>query len=117
GSNPAALTATASGPAWSGHRPRKPRNAGSNPASLTDSERRANWVMATVSKAVEPKGLEGSTPSLSAARALGRAAHAPDSHSGKAGSTPAGHSRGSANGRPASFEVACEGSTPSPRTL
>ena len=34
-----------------------------------------------------------------------------------AGSTPAGHSRGSANGRPAVFEAAYEGSIPSPRTL
>jgi hypothetical protein len=61
--------------------------------------------------------LEGSTPSLSATRALGRSAQAPVFQTGKAGSIPAGHSRGSANGRPAVFEAAREGSTPSPRTL
>ena len=61
--------------------------------------------------------LEGSTPSPSAFCALGRAAKAPVFQTGQAGSIPAGHSRGSANGRPAVFEAAREGSTPSPRTL
>src|SRR5439155_91948 len=41
---------------------------------------------------------------------------APVFQTGQAGSIPAGHSRGSANGRPAVFEAAHEGSTPSPRT-
>ncbi len=61
--------------------------------------------------------LEGSTPSPSAFCALGRAAKAPVFQTGQAGSIPAGHSRGSANGRPAVFEAAHEGSTPSPRNL
>src|SRR6266849_10335640 len=42
---------------------------------------------------------------------------APVFQTGEVGSTPTGHSRGSANGRPAVFEAAYEGSTPSPRTL
>jgi hypothetical protein len=61
--------------------------------------------------------LESSTLSPSASCALGRSANAPVFQTGKAGSIPAGHSRGSANGRPAVFEAAHEGSTPSPRTL
>src|SRR6266852_8242179 len=56
--------------------------------------------------------LESSTLSPSAPCALGRSAKAPVFQTGKAGSTPAGHSRGSANGRPAVFEAAHEGSTP-----
>jgi hypothetical protein len=60
--------------------------------------------------------LEGSTPSPSAFCALGRAAKALVFQTSKVGSIPTGHSRGSANGRPAVFEAAHEGSTPSPRT-
>ena len=50
-------------------------------------------------------------------RALDQSAKAPASQAGKAGSTPAGHSRGSANGRLPAFEAGDEGSTPSPRIL
>lgn len=48
-------------------------------------------------------------------RALGRSAEAPAFQAGKAGSTPAGHTRGSANGRLPVFEAGDEGSNPSPR--
>src|SRR5207249_8841535 len=46
-----------------------------------------------------------------------RAAKVPVFQAGKVGSTPTGHSRGSANGRLAVLDTAREGSTPSPRTL
>jgi hypothetical protein len=52
--------------------------------------------------------LESSTLSPSASCALGRSAKAPVFQTGKAGSIPAGHSRGSANSRPAVFEAAHE---------
>src|SRR5262245_45117532 len=64
--------------------------------------------------------LGGSTPSPSAStkrRALGRAAKAPAFQAGQAGSIPAGHSRGSANGRLPAFEAGDGGSNPSPRTF
>ena len=49
-------------------------------------------------------------------RALGRAAKAPGFQPGEAGSTPAGHSWGSVNGKPPAFEAGNEGSSPSPQT-
>ena len=61
--------------------------------------------------------LESSTLSPSALRTLGRPAEAPAFQAGQAGSTPAGHSRRSVNGRPPGFEPGDGGSIPSPRTL
>ncbi len=73
--------------------------------------------MAPASKAVERQALRVRLPllPLNNKRALGRAAKAPGFQPGEAGSTPAGHSWGSANGRPPAFEAGCEGSNPSPR--
>lgn len=70
--------------------PVKEMVAGSIPAAPATNGRASQLAMAPVSKTGDPKGLVGSTPTLSA--------------------------RGSANGRPAVFEAACEGSNPSPRT-
>jgi hypothetical protein len=49
--------------------------------------------------------------------ALGRAAKVPGIQPGEAGSIPAGHSWGSANGRLPGFEPGDAGSSPAPRTL
>ena len=55
-------------------------------------------------------------PLLPPSCALGRSAEAPAFQAGEAGSIPAGHSRGSASGRPSGFEPGDGGSTPPPRT-
>ena len=123
GSNPAVLTRLRWGLCWYGQAPVKRHGAGSIPAT-------AAWI-----RKVKPTGdgsrpesgramsLEGSTPSPSALRALGRPAEAPAFQAGEAGSTPgtdaqrwSWHSRGSVNGRPPGFEPGDGGSIPSPRT-
>ena len=74
--------------------------------------------MAPASKAGEAhKALEGSTPSPSAVRVRGRVARRISSKDAHAGSTPAGHSRGSANGRPPGSEPGNVRSSRTPRTV
>src|SRR5262249_31116809 len=73
---------------------------------------------AAVSKTVEPAqaGLVGSSPTPSASVSLAEWLEAAVFQTVQAGSIPAGHSRGSSNGRTAVFEAENEGSIPSPRT-
>jgi hypothetical protein len=65
---------------------------GSSPSDPTDDGRASRLATAAVLKTVEQQCLEGSTPSPSAACALGRAAKAPVFQTGQAGPIPAGHS-------------------------
>jgi hypothetical protein len=92
---------------------------GSNPTVPTDARKgKPTSAMAPASKAGEaPKALEGSTPSPSAVRVRGRVARRISSKDAHAGSTPAGHSRGSANGRPPGSEPGNVRSSRTPRTI
>jgi hypothetical protein len=92
--------------------PRAHEIAGSNPAVLTYcGGTRAGTGRRLLTAPTQVRFLP---PQLCA---LGRAAKVPCFQPGKAGSIPAGHSRGSANGRLPGFEPGDAGSSPAPRTL
>jgi hypothetical protein len=92
--------------------PRAHEIAGSNPAVLTYcGGTRAGTGRRLLTAPTQVRFLP---PQLCA---LGRAAKVPAFQAGEAGSIPAGHSRGSANGRLPGFEPGDAGSSPAPRTL
>lgn len=85
-------------------------------AFILRTERLAHWREHPSRKRASREALRVRLPPFPLTSALGRAAKAPVFQTGEVGPTPTGHSRGSANGRPAVFEAASEGPTPSPRT-
>ncbi len=89
---------------------------GPTPTPEADSEGPADRRRPPARNGTRRKPLRVRLPPLPLHRVLGRVGEASGSHPDHAGSIPAGHSRGSANGRPAVFEIANEGSIPSPRT-
>jgi hypothetical protein len=92
---------------------REHEDAGSTPATPTDhcGGTRAGTGRRLLTAPTQVRFLP---PQLCA---LGRAAEVPGFQPGEAGSIPAGHSRGSANGRLPGFEPGDAGSNPAPRTL
>ena len=98
---------------WKVHVLREHEDAGSTPATPTDhcGGSRAGTGRRLLTAPTQVRFLP---PQLCA---LGRAAKVPAFQAGEVGSTPAGHSRGSANGRLPGFEPGDAGSSPAPRTL